>query len=167
MKNSLLLFVFLYFVLPSPAFPESTGGTLGKQDKSISGSDEAEPSTERTRPAVKERSHPSVRESGITSTWSLQPRNENGSSAPYDGSWSGASYGNCILNGFPWNLEIHGGKITGSDVSGRVSGGGNVSGAMNVFSVTYDFKGHLSRAKGLARGLCEEARMQDVLGLGR
>lgn len=83
-----------------------------------------------------------------TRTKEHQPRKENVSLAAYDGAWVGSSFGQCIVNGWSWNVEIRGGNISGKSVSGRVSGGGRVSGEMNVFGATYDFKGHLSLGQG-------------------
>ncbi|MFZ1107788.1 MAG: hypothetical protein WAN43_05515 [Rhodomicrobium sp.] len=98
-KALLLLFVFLPCALSSPAWPESTGGSIGKQDKSISGSDETAPSPEPKGPAFKKR-QPSVRESAptelpqsirlhVTSIWGdFRGTFHNTGGNHYQGSWN-------------------------------------------------------------------------------
>jgi hypothetical protein len=68
--------------------------------------------------------------------------------AAYDGAWAGTGFGECIINGWRWNIEIERGNVSGANVSGRVSGGGAISGVMIVFGVKYDFKGHLRSNQG-------------------
>jgi hypothetical protein len=110
----------------------STGGTVGKVDKSASGGGQ-----ERAPSRV-----PSTRTRG--------PRlgNENGSSAAYNGAWVGASFGECIINGWRWKAQVDGRNISGENVTGKVSQGGGVSGALFAFGVTYDFKGLLRSSQG-------------------
>jgi len=112
----------------------STGGSITNQNKPVSrGEEKAAPHQHAVAP---------------TRTKGHQPRNESGSLAAYDGAWVGASFGECIINGWRWNVQIKGGNISGANVNGRVSGAGGASGKMIAFGVIYDFKGHLRSSQG-------------------
>lgn len=112
----------------------SAGGSVTNQNKSVSGREE--------------RAAPHQHAVAPTRTKGHQHTNETGSSAAYDGAWVGASFGECIVNGWRWNAQIGGGIISGANVNGRVSGGGGVRGAMIAFGVTYDFRGQLKSNQG-------------------
>ena len=111
----------------------STGGTIGKQDKSVSGEEEIR---EKVR-------HGSVRGANRSNRVSAIPSGR-GSVALYNGTWSGVSIGRCIA-GWSWKLQVSNGIISGPTTSGRVSGGGAISGAMEVVGTTYNFVGHMHR----------------------
>jgi hypothetical protein len=80
---------------------------------------------------------------------SLAPKSS--SLASYDGTWSGTTVGPCIVT---WSVTLHvnNGIISGNNVSGHISSGGFLSGAMVVFSHTYDFKGRANSSEGQASG---------------
>jgi hypothetical protein len=99
-KLSLFLLVFLSLVLFSPAFPESTGGSVGKQGKSISGSDETAPSPEPGRPAAgrqKTHSHRSKNKRASGPKASIT----SGKIRPGCGPSCSAARANCISGGAP------------------------------------------------------------------
>jgi hypothetical protein len=116
----------------------STGGTLGKVNKSASGGGQDQAPAAHVRSAVHNRA---------ASAGTQGPRHSN-SLAAYNGAWAGASFGQCIINGWSWNLQIDSGNISGANVTGKVSQGGGVSGAMTAFGSTYDFRGHLKASQG-------------------
>lgn len=130
----------------------STGGSLGKADKSASGGGQERPPVTHPRSAAHD---------GVASTRSKGP---HGSLAGYNGAWVGASFGQCIINGWRWQVQIDGGNISGTSVTGRVSGGGGVSGAMNAFGVTYDFKGHLQSSQGSGTWLVRSGAKAGCVG---
>jgi len=119
----------------------STGGTVGKTDKSASGGGEEQPAPAHGHSAAHHRA-------ASPRTEGPRLRGEKGSLASYNGAWTGASFGQCIVNGWQWNVQIAAGNISGTTVTGRVFGGGGVSGEMMVFGTTYDFKGHLNSSQG-------------------
>ena len=111
----------------------STGGTVGKHDKSVSGEEEIR---EKVRHGSVRSANPSHRVSSIPSGRGLV--------ALYNGTWSGVSIGRCIA-GWSWTLQVSNGIISGRTTSGRVSGGGSISGAMEVVGTTYNFVGQMHR----------------------
>ena len=123
-------------VASSPSFAQSsgsTGGTIGKQDKSVSGGEDIR---EKVRHGSVRGAKPSNRVSSIPSG--------RGSVALYNGAWSGVSTGHCIA-AWSWTLQVSNGIISGRATSGRVSGGGAISGAMEVVGTIYNFVGHMRR----------------------
>jgi hypothetical protein len=135
----------------------SIGGTLGKADKSVSGGGQEPPSTTHVRSAVHDKAASSRTKGHL-------PRNENGSLASYDGAWVGSSFGECIINGWSWKVQINGGNISGTNVTGRVSGGGGVNGAMTTFGVTYDFHGHLRSSQGSGKWVVRSGTKAGCVG---
>jgi hypothetical protein len=111
----------------------STGGTIGKHDKSVSGEEDIR---KKVRHGSVRGANPSNRASSIPSG--------RGSVALYNGTWSGVSTGHCIA-GWSWTLQVSNGIISGRATSGRVSGGGAIGGAMEVVGTTYNFVGHMHR----------------------
>ena len=108
----------------------STGGTIGKQDKSVSGGEDIR---EKVRHGSVRSANPSKRVSSIPSG--------GGSVARYNGAWSGVSVGRCIA-GWSRTLQVSNRIISGRTNSGRVSGGGSLSGATEVIGTTHNFVGH-------------------------
>jgi hypothetical protein len=116
----------------------STGGMVGKSNKSISGgAEETERHTTRKQPAERA-SQPSRRTPRATSP------------ASFDGSWAGMSVGPCIGH-FGWNLQVSNGVISGSSTTGRITGSGATTGDMVVMGKHYIFRG-TTRASGNASG---------------
>jgi hypothetical protein len=113
----------------------STGGNVGKQDKSVSGAQDE--SAKRPR-AQKTSPKPSR---------SAPARAETGASAA-SGEWKGVSTGRCIVD-WSWTLQISGeGIITGSGTTGRVGRGGAGNGTMRVLGKNYHFAGHFGPSGG-------------------
>ena len=67
-----------------------------------------------------------------------------GSVALYNDTYSVVSTGRCVPS-WSWTLQVSNGIISGPTTSGRVSGGGAISGAMEVVGTTYNFVGHMHR----------------------
>ena len=102
------------------------------------------------RPATATAPSSGTGRNAVPSSKGYRARNESGSGSggAYNGAWVGASFGECIVSGWRWNAQISGGIISGANVNGRVSQGGGVRGAMNVFGTTYDFRGQLRSNQG-------------------
>jgi hypothetical protein len=113
----------------------STGGNIGKPEKSISGGQD-----ERARPRAAKKSPPKQ-------SRSAPARAQPGPSAA-SGAWKGVSTGSCIPD-WSWTLEISSeGTISGNGISGRVSRGGAASGTVVSGGTTYNFVGHFGSSVG-------------------
>ena len=116
----------------------STGGMIGKSDKSISGGEERSLPTGRASQPAERASQPARR------------REQAPTSGSYDGSWAGMSVGPCIGH-FGWNVQVSNGIISGNNTTGRISRGGATNGDMVVMGKHFVFKG-TTRANGQASG---------------
>ncbi|MGB6348709.1 MAG: hypothetical protein WBG10_01655 [Pseudolabrys sp.] len=113
----------------------STGGNVGKQDKSVSGAQD-----EGAKPPRAQKTSPKP-------SRSAPARAETGASAA-SGEWKGVSTGRCIVD-WSWTLQISGeGIITGSGTTGRVGRGGAGNGTMRVLGKNYHFAGHFGPSRG-------------------
>jgi hypothetical protein len=125
----------------APAFAQagSTGGTVGKTDKSASGGSE-EPARHNAKPRAAKRE-------------SSRPTRETGSLAIFNGSWTGTASGRCILT-WQITLQVDNGVISGTGASGQITRGGYGSGALVVFGVKFDVLGHFGakEASGTFKG---------------
>lgn len=113
------------------AQPGSTGGMVGKSDKSISGGEE------RALPAARAREPSRRKEPAATST-------------SFDGSWAGMSVGPCIGH-FGWQVQVSNGVISGNNTTGRIARSGATNGDMVVMGKHFVFKG-MTRTSGKASG---------------
>jgi hypothetical protein len=115
-------------LVDAPAFAQagSTGGTVGKINKSVSGGEEASPEP-------RARSH-------ATHRASVGPRSEAGSGS-VNGTWTVSATPSCLP---PWGLtaSVSNGVISGG-ATGQVSRAGAVSGNAVVLGMKFDFVGHL------------------------
>jgi hypothetical protein len=116
-------------LVDAPAFAQagSTGGTIGKIDKSVSGGGE------RASPEPRARSHATPRASG-------GPRSEARSGSA-DGAWAVSATPSCLP---PWALttSVSNGVISGGGATGQVSQGGAVRGNAVVLGMNFNFVGH-------------------------
>jgi hypothetical protein len=112
----------------APAFAQagSTGGTIGKMNKSVSGGEEASPER-------RARSHGTHRAS-------VGPRSE-GRSGSADGTWAVSATPSCLP---PWALtaSVSNGVISGGGATGQVSRAGAVRGNAVVLGMKFDFVGN-------------------------
>jgi hypothetical protein len=108
----------------------STGGTVGNQDKSISGGE-----GEIRHHAV--RKPPRRREPAATL-------------GSFDGNWAGISVGTCIGQ-FGWKLQVSTGVISGNGTTGQIVRSGATNGDMVVMGKHFLFKG-VTRTSGKASG---------------
>jgi len=126
---ALLVLSLLAFANASSALAQagSTGGTVGKIDKSVSGGgEEASP-----QPRTKSRA---------THRASVAPRSEARSGSA-DGTWTVSATPSCLP---PWGLtaSVSNGVISGGGATGQVSRAGAVSGNAVVLGMKFDFVGH-------------------------
>jgi hypothetical protein len=119
---------FAPWLVDAPAFAQagSTGGTIGKMNKSVSGGGEA------ASPEPRAKSHATYRAS-------VGPRSE-GRSGSADGTWAVSATPNCLP---PWTLtaSVSNGVISGG-ATGQVSRAGAVRGNAVVLGMKFDFVGH-------------------------
>lgn len=115
----------------------SMGGTIGNQEKSLSGSRNAEPAQPAQRSAPKEsrRSAPS-RNSG------------NRGGGGFDGAWSISSAGITCSDTFREIVTVTGSRLSGSYGSGSVSGNGSVRGSGNYNGIGVTSQGRFSGRSG-------------------
>jgi hypothetical protein len=125
-----------------PALAQSAvGGSIGKQDKSISGGGD-EGGSSRSTSHERERERPSRSERS-----SHRERGGGGGGANFDGQWAVASVGKPCDSGQA-SMGISGGRIVSSTFSGSVSGGGSIHGSFASNGRTGNFHGHLSGSSG-------------------
>jgi len=111
----------------------ATGGSIGKQDKSVSGGGDGGGSS---RSTSRERSHAKRSNSGAV-----------GGGGNFDGKWNAASVGN-TCPGAMGVIIIAGGQLTGNNTTGRVSGNGSLSGTASGGGYSSTFSGRLSGNNG-------------------
>jgi hypothetical protein len=106
----------------------STGGTIGKTDKSVSGGDEDAPARHSAKPRAAKRA-------------ASESREENRASGSADGAWAISATGRCVP---PWSLTflISDGAISGSGATGQISRGGSAHGNAVILGIKFDFIGH-------------------------
>jgi hypothetical protein len=115
---------------PAPALAQgSTGGSIGKQDKSISGGQDGG-----VRSAPRERSSPK--------------RSGGGGGGNFDGTWASASAGQTCSDRTTDVVTISGGRMTGTGFTGRVSGSGSVSGVWAGSGISASVSGRMSGSRG-------------------
>jgi hypothetical protein len=105
----------------------STGGTVGKIDKSVSGGGEEVPREPRAK-------------SHATHRAPVEPRSEARSGSA-DGTWTVSATPSCLP---PWGLtaSVSNGVISGGGATGQVSRAGAVRGNAVVLGFKFDFVGH-------------------------
>ncbi len=112
----------------------STGGSIGKQDKSISG-DQGGGGGVRSAPRERSRSE--------------RPAKRSGGGGNFDGTWSSASQGRTTCSDRTTDVvTISGGQMSGTGFSGRVTGSGSVSGLWSGSGITASVSGRLSGSSG-------------------
>ena len=124
----------------APAMAQgATGGSIGKQDKSLSGDQggggsSRSTSRERERPSRSERSPPK--------------RSGSGGGGNFDGTWSSASAGRTCSDRTTDVVTISGGQMSGTGFSGRVSSSGSVSGVWAGSGISATVSGRMSGRSG-------------------
>jgi hypothetical protein len=113
----------------APAFAQagSTGGTLGKINKSVSGGGEG------AAPEPRAKSH-------ATNRASVEPRSEVRSGSA-DGTWAVSATPSC-LPAWTLGVSVSNGVISGGGATGQVSRAGAVKGHAVVLGFGFDFVGH-------------------------
>jgi hypothetical protein len=122
----------------------SAGGSIGNDEKSLSGSREAPHAVESDRPAP--RGKPDSEESGRPSRKSGGEGGGGGGS--FDGAWVVVSVGTTCSGGSTSAVVVSSGKIIGKGVSGRVSPNGAVNAVGNSNGVTVISTGRISSRSG-------------------
>jgi len=121
----------------TPALAQgATGGSIGKQDKSLSG-DQGGGSRSTTR----ERERPSRERAPAK-------RSGGGGGGNFDGTWSSASAGQTCSDRTTDVVTISGGQMSGTGFSGRVSSSGSVSGMWAGSGISASVSGRMSGRSG-------------------
>ena len=119
----------------------STGGTIGKTDKSVSGGGEA---AARPPHNVKPRAERTERRAASTARAESRAAGAAGNA---DGTWLVSATGRCIPPSQVTFL-INDGMITGNGITGQVSRGGSAHGRVTILVLTFDFVGHFGGSAG-------------------
>jgi len=117
----------------------STGGSIGKQDKSISGDQDGgsrSTSREREKPSRSERSKRSGGGGG------------GGGTSSFDGQWASASFGRTCPEKTTSTVVISGGNMVSEGFSGRVTSSGSVSGVWAGSGLSATVSGRISGQRG-------------------
>jgi hypothetical protein len=125
---------------PAHAQSGSVGGSIGNDEKSLSGSREPPRATESEKPA--RRSKPEVDEPRRAS------QSGGGGAGGFDGAWIVNSVGTTCSGSSQNAVVVTSGRIIGQGVSGRVSPNGAVSAINNSSGVTATSVGRLSGRSG-------------------
>jgi hypothetical protein len=133
-----------------PALSQSAvGGSIGKQDKSISGGGDdggGSRSTSHSRerePSRSERSSHSERSSRRE-----RSGGGGGGGGSFDGTWASASAGRTCSDRTSAVVAISGGNMVSDGFTGRVSGSGSVSGVWAGSGLSAKISGHMSGRSG-------------------
>jgi len=110
----------------------ATGGSIGKQDKSVSGGQDG---GVRSKPRS-ERAPAKSRSGG------------GGGSGNFDGRWASASAGQTCSDRTTDVVTISGGQMSGTGFTGRVSGSGSVSGVWAGSGISANVSGRMSGNRG-------------------
>ena len=119
---------------PALAQSGSVGGSIGKGDKSISGSQEPARALPQQQPAT-----PRAKSSS---------RAGSGAGGSFDGAWAVSAVGVTCQGGSQSAVVVTSGRIIGQGVSGQVSSNGTVSTVGNANGITIISSGKLSGRTG-------------------
>jgi hypothetical protein len=134
---AVLATVFAIHLCPAPALAQgSTGGSIGKQNKTISGDQDSSGSrSARERPSKSERSSRS--------------RNGGGGGGNFDGTWASASFGRTTCSDKTTAVvAISSGRMVSDGFTGTVSGSGAVRGVWAGSGLSATVSGRISGNSG-------------------
>ena len=133
----------LALLSPAAAQSGSVGGSIGKEDKSVSGSQAPAPAARSVPP----QSAPSAPRAKSASRSNSGGGGGGGTSSSFDGTWTfvGVSSGNCSGS---VTLKISGGQLIGEGVTGSVTANGAISAVGASNGVSGVSKGRLSGSTG-------------------
>jgi hypothetical protein len=123
---------------PALAQSGSVGGSIGKGDKSISGSQEPARALPQQQPAAPKAKASSRASSG----------GGGGGGGSFDGAWAVSAVGVTCQGGSQSAVVVTSGRIIGQGVSGQVSANGTVSTVGNSNGITIISSGKLSGRSG-------------------
>jgi len=137
MRIVFLTIVAALWTATASAQSGSVGGSIGKEDKSISGSQEPARALPPQQPAT-----PRAKSSNRASSGG------GGGGGSFDGAWAVSAVGVTCSGGSQSAVVITSGKILGQGVSGQVSANGTVSTVGNSNGITIISSGKLSGRSG-------------------
>lgn len=130
--------IAIHLQLAAAVAQSATGGSIGKQDKSVSGGEESSPSRSRSTERSRQRSDRSSSHGG-------------GDPSSYDGRYSMNAVGNAGCNGQKSGsseLVISGGRASETGFQLAVSGSGSMRGSFNQGNVVGSLSGRISGSAG-------------------
>lgn len=144
-KAALLSATLAIIALPDMARAQSgsAGGSIGNDEKSLSGSRETPRAVERSKPA--RRSKPEAREPRRASRNS--GAGSDGGGGNFDGAWVLSSVGNSCASSTD-TVVITSGRMVGQYGTGQVSPNGSVSGVGSAGSLSWTMSGRLAGRSG-------------------
>jgi hypothetical protein len=141
-KVALLSAILAIVALPAPARVQSgsAGGSIGNDEKSLSGSRSAEPErpARRSKPEAEEPRRSTSRRGG----------GGGGGGGNFDGAWIVVSTGTTCSGSSTTAVVVSSGKIIGEGLSGSVSPSGATSSVGNYGGITVISSGHVSGRGG-------------------
>jgi hypothetical protein len=140
-KIALLSMSLIVAIGPGAAFAQSgsAGGSIGNDEKSLSGSRSAEPErpARRSKPEAEEPRRSAPRRSG-----------GGGGAGNFDGAWIVVSVGKTCSGSSTTALVVSSGKIIGQGLSGTVSANGAARSVGNYDGIIVTSSGHVSGRSG-------------------
>jgi hypothetical protein len=121
----------------------SVGGSIGKDDKSISGSQEPARALPQEQPAA-----PKAKNSSRAGSGGAGGGSGGSGGGSFDGAWAVSSVGVTCSGGSQSAVVVTSGKIIGQGVSGQVSPNGAVNTVGNSNGITIISTGRLSARSG-------------------
>jgi hypothetical protein len=139
-----LLSLVISFAISSAAVAQSgsAGGSIGNDEKSLSGSREKPRAVESSRPARRAKS-----ESDTPRSASRRSGGEGGGGSNFDGTWVAVSVGTPCGSATE-RFVISGGRISGEWTSGQVSPNGSTTGHGSVSGLSWTSSGRYSGRSG-------------------
>jgi hypothetical protein len=127
----------------------STGGSIGNDEKSLSGSRATPRAVETERPARRSKPRPQPEEPrrAARKSGGGGGRNGGGGGANFDGAWVANSQGN-TCQGATQAFVVTSGRIIGEGLSGSISPNGAASSVGNYGSITAISSGRFSGRRG-------------------
>jgi len=135
----------------APALAQgSTGGSIGKQDKSLSGGQDGGSTSAPRERSTRERERPSRSERPAKQERAAKRDGGGGGGGGgnFDGTWTAASISAACNVQAASTVSISSGHMTAEGFSGHVSGNGSVTGSWAGSGLTASFSGRISGRVG-------------------
>jgi hypothetical protein len=146
LASALLIIVLAFAINTVGAFAQgSAGGSIGNDDKAVSGSRQ-ERTLHREKPAARKRGASASRKQDERRE--PAPRKSGGGGGSFDGAWTVASAGVTCSDTFTETVVVTSGRIVGPNGTGTVSSSGSVNGLGNYSGITVRSQGRMIGRNG-------------------